>query len=488
MVRSIQYGFLPSPVGTRARAGMSVVHRSQTGPTPSPTPSEQLSPSSYLQDSPSQQLLQIEQILNIVLEECINKLDWLNTKTISRAYLILLGNQANLPPFVKHWASQRNKWRTRAGKVLKRACQTMDSDAALAAIASGAPATILLQSDLESIIMMLQLGIDVNVLDCHGYTLLHHLALTYNITSGVWEQLKSLGVDRFSSLINHRNIFCDTPLMQAGVANVVHLIDLGADISIRNPTNGNTFLHYLAPKLDAQSVDWASIKALPDLSSLINCRNKKGETPLLCARNEFTIAELASLGAKITDVDNNNNNILHLAMFDTNYQSRWNVSSHPVHSVAESTETALRALVNKKNKGGVTPLLLASNANYVKYLVKLGANVNATDNIGNTAFHLAALGGTAERCSPTQDSLILQILFNAGGPAILTKKNKAGKTGVNIGLARKRGTKPLKVIVNKIGTILVAAEKKTNKNKKKKKEVEEAKSKGRTSKRRGRTG
>ncbi|XP_067662018.1 putative ankyrin repeat protein RF_0381 [Haliotis asinina] len=130
------------------------------------------------------------------------------------------------------------------------------------------------------------------------------------------------------------------------------------------------------------------VKYLLTLKDIVNDINKRGKnslTPAMVAarRGHKTVVDLlVKNGADLTQVDDNNDTILHLAC-DGNVQTLKRLLSYNAVDI------------NTRGANGRTPLLAAAacgNILVFDELLKKGANVSMTDNEDNNILHLAADG------------------------------------------------------------------------------------------------
>ena len=198
------------------------------------------------------------------------------------------------------------------------------------------------RADVESVRQILASGMDVNVRDEDGVSLLHRAACLSE--PSVLEFLIESGAD-----IESCNRWGQTPLFEASGENMLILIDANADIN--KPDNqGLTPLHWVAYDLmkrrgdelkwlidhgaDVQVVDQNGFTALhlacrPSLvvaaeyvddllaaKADINARDRVGRTPLHYARDERIIEVLVGGGADMNALDEKGRNVLHYAVME----------------------------------------------------------------------------------------------------------------------------------------------------------------------------
>ena len=144
----------------------------------------------------------------------------------------------------------------------------------------------------------------------------------------------------------------------------------------------------------------------------INITNSLGQTPLSIAI-ENNLLEVANLlirnGADVNVWDNEGNTLMHsflsyLFTFDPSDESE-----DPLQEINKEKIDVLKALINSKNRGGLTPLHYAISEEVPTYIIKKlidsEADVNAIDYDGNTPMHAAAQIAASKA--------ILQLLIDA---------------------------------------------------------------------------
>lgn len=210
--------------------------------------------------------------------------------------------------------------------------------------------------------------------------------------------------------VNTRDKEGNTPLHLAvagGHAQAMQkLIDLGADANIRN-TNIETPLYVAAEKGFEAGVD--VLIALPRVAREVNshANYSSGFTPLMVAAHKdfpAIIEKLFNIGADINQTDNRNRNSLYIAAEAGN-----------VEAAKKLVRLGADAGKGQTPRSSHTPLL--HNINRTQFrdmlavLIGAGADINATDNSGNTALHRA--------CDMTQTDKILALLDFGANPDLV---------------------------------------------------------------------
>ena len=191
------------------------------------------------------------------------------------------------------------------------------------------------------------------------------------------------------------------------------LLDRGVDVNAFNQ-DGNTALHCAVGVVDTSSVEAmkmgsatvSAIEMLLDNGSDINAKNGDGCTPLLvlysscCGQSVAVAKTLIDRGADVNALDKDGDTALH-------YAFRWAASFDTDNSATVAMKVLLDngADIDANNKDGCTPLVFffkeycgehcprGIDVNAVKIFINRGANVNASDQYGNTALHWAAISG-----------------------------------------------------------------------------------------------
>ncbi|XP_067648836.1 kinase D-interacting substrate of 220 kDa-like [Haliotis asinina] len=186
--------------------------------------------------------------------------------------------------------------------------------------------------------------------------------------------------------INNKKV---TPLVQAafrGYRDVCEFLAcMGANVS-QVDDDGDSILHWAC-----KGGYLGMVKYLLSLCNLdINCQGKGGNTPLMYAvlwRRKDICEFLMSMGANMSQVNDNNNNVLHIA------------SMLERLDVMKSLLLQGSVDINSRGMHGKTALMNAAYHGKRKMfdlLVSQGSMTNLVDDDGHTILHLASLGGHVE--------------------------------------------------------------------------------------------
>jgi pectate lyase len=211
--------------------------------------------------------------------------------------------------------------------------------------------------DLEKIEAFIKEGVDINVLDGHGYASLHYAV--QNSQKKAIELLLAKGAD-----VNVKDWPGQTPLDIAISQNRKDIVEL----------------------LISKGAD-------------VNARDNNGSTPLHLATSKDIAELLVAKGADINTKDNDGKTALDYAMGKFNLE----IVKLLVDKTAEVSSIHIAAAIGDLAK--------------VKAFLEEGANVNATDVLGDTPLHYAAGNG---------DKAIVELLLARG--ANITAKGRYGAT------------------------------------------------------------
>ena len=236
-----------------------------------------------------------------------------------------------------------------------------------------------LNGELGKVRELLAAGADIKEVGEGGRTAMHYAA-----RGGNTEIIAELA-RRAPDLIHTAADDGTTPLHQAaafgGAGAVKKLLDLGADIWAKK--DGMTAMHHAAEVGNIQTIAELYRKA-PDL---IHTADNCGATPLHQAAafgGADAVKKLVALGAIIQTKNKGGMTAMHYAA----YEGRIDV-------IAELHERG-DALIRSANEEGLTPLHVAAfcgRGDAVKKLLALGADIGAKTNDGKTVIYVAAAGG-----------------------------------------------------------------------------------------------
>ncbi|KAL1981729.1 hypothetical protein VTN96DRAFT_2286 [Rasamsonia emersonii] len=272
----------------------------------------------------------------------------------------------------------------------------------------------------------LDLGIDPDSFDLHGYRLLH-LAI-FNSQNEMARFLLRRGADPSLAMVcdpRATPVYCaaistenelvrdlvtaGANVQQPGLIHAVarhcdretveHVIAYGADIFEINPQTGANVLHSAA-----KSEHWPVVDLLLScgLKDEINATNNNGKTPLLKALtyvNEESALTLLDAGADVNVVDpTTGNQPLHLAAYSGMKYATPMILEKGAHidAVGWNARTALQMAAS------------GPSAEVVELLIDHGADLDHTDNAGQTALHIAATDDNGDQVP------IVKALLRAG--------------------------------------------------------------------------
>ncbi|CCB86043.1 putative uncharacterized protein [Parachlamydia acanthamoebae UV-7] len=323
----------------------------------------------------------------------------------------------------------------------------------------------------HNIQILLKYGANVFIPNLENSSPLHIACATSNIDPTIIKLLLSTGKKQDASfdLVNHQDLAGRTALHIALLANPINLdvvsllLEMGANCDLTD-CNNESPLHFACRNPSATS-RCIQLLAKPET---INSHNEKEETPLhLLALRENPSLELFQvlfdLGADVDYVDHNENSPLHNACENPEMsaeiieaiiaksQNPWglvmaqnNDKYTSLHYICENSELPMAVLeilvkrigedlkeyLEAKTDIGLTAIQIACttipiNAKLVKALIKLGANLDVTDQNGNTLLHILC-----HNSGPEVAGLIKKIIKKT--PHLRLQINKNGNTPLHL--------------------------------------------------------
>ncbi|XP_046563593.1 putative ankyrin repeat protein RF_0381 [Haliotis rubra] len=224
---------------------------------------------------------------------------------------------------------------------------------------------------------------DLSVVGADGNTILHMACLGGDVEL-VQDVLRETQIN-----VNVKGHEGMTPVMIAARMGNQILFDLlvskGADVSIVDDHNNNILHMACLGGDDAMVID-----ILLQKQFTINSSGQKGMTPIMFASRAghgVVFDVLKSKGADVSALDDDGNNVLHLASLGGDDAMTFQVL----------IETSIN--INGRGKLGRTPLMLAAQCGHkgvFDVLWNRGADTLLFDDEGNTALHLACSEGNVE--------------------------------------------------------------------------------------------
>ena len=193
---------------------------------------------------------------------------------------------------------------------------------------------------------------------------------------------------------------------------VEFLVSRGTNINVKD-NDECTPLHFAA-----FSDNLEVAKYLVSKGANVNARDNEGETPLGVAKDEGSTAVVRYL----TSLENGTRSLQTTAQSNTiastikpSFGNIWQAAAEgAVRDVESFIKQGVH--VNAKDEHGITPLSRAANhvnLEVVKYLINIGADVNATDKGGNV-LHSAITVRDSCTDNPTSRIAIIKILIEKG--------------------------------------------------------------------------
>ncbi len=284
----------------------------------------------------------------------------------------------------------------------------------------------------EIVSILIKTGAKIDYRDEDGQTALMHHA-SYNVKIESTQLIIEAGAD-----VNAQDNSGTSVLMHAvgSMANygnpalVPILVEKGAKINYRDP-NGNTVLQHAAYTVN----NLEFIENLLKHGADPRIKNNGGATPLMAAASTSdarTVKLFLDLGLPVEEEDEQG--------FTAFMHASMNNGDPEVFKILLKAG----AEVDKRNAGGVTPLMNAVTApcpspEVLRVLVQGGAKVNAVDNEGRTALMRAA----QHAYSPDMITTLLEL------GADITMKDSSGKTALDYAVANNQDEEILKILGKK---------------------------------------
>ncbi len=231
------------------------------------------------------------------------------------------------------------------------------------------------KGDIETVIRLIALGADVNILDDSGRSTLHYAAAADPHVASI---LIRAGAD-----VNLSDKAGITPLMQAVLENqpywLTPLVAAGANVDQAEVMRGRTALH-----LAARSGLTDAFKILVDLGANINAKDDAGRTPLMYAVDNGdvpTVEFILESGADLARTDDAGRSAIYSAVELDRRDLIEVLLKHGADLNVHSDQVA-------------APLLAAKNRSMVEFLLDRGAAIEqrTTEN-GYQLIHAAAAAG-----------------------------------------------------------------------------------------------
>ena len=242
------------------------------------------------------------------------------------------------------------------------------------------------ENNTEVIKQLIDNGIDVNLKDDKGCSLLHIAA--GNETD---EMIKILLAN--NSAVNVVDVNGETPLIVAckknKINNIRTLIEHGADVNFRLETTGSTALHFAAKFADEELIKFL----LNHMNISVNASDNDSQMPLIwaCSRknNVNTVATLLDHGADITEGPYGQSGLHFAAKYGDSEMIKLLLERGiSINTVDSDEKTSLMWACEVKN-----------NVDNVNTLLACGADVNMLTSCQKSvysALHFAALYGDKE--------------------------------------------------------------------------------------------
>ena len=279
------------------------------------------------------------------------------------------------------------------------------------------------RGDLDSVMILLKKGVEVNAKNMSGDTALASVLLSTTRLHTAMEILKPLIA--FGANINAKNDRRETPLLITAQANVEKaaelLLELGGDANVKNVDS------YSPLHCAAQNNNGKLAEMLLQYGADPSVKTDQGEmTPLHVAGSSKSLHAAQVLLEHGVDLE------------DTDSLGRTPLAVAAAYGCSSIVESLIKkgSNVNATDKYGKTPLIIAvENLNWedheaiilVQTLLENGSSVNATDRHGRSALHYLHLPKhDTWRASPHSKREFCDLLFHYG--ACVTLQDENGET------------------------------------------------------------
>lgn len=256
-------------------------------------------------------------------------------------------------------------------------------------------------SDVAAVKCLLEAGLDPNATTRSGMTLLHitlDLGIVRLLAGSVDVNAKS-NYRNFTPLLN---ILADRPYGDSGIDKANLLMDLGADATVIDDVGDGT-IHHLVSSYSLEDNGLALLGRLVDSGADVNLKNKEEQTPL-----HLTLPGVGYAGEGVLD----RREVVELLLAaGADLEAKDNRGRTPLFQILESrgsykgTELveelewliALGVRLDTTDIRGRNVLHCLAESwqpevSVIRFLASKGIDAKATDNKGNTVWHLAAPG------------------------------------------------------------------------------------------------
>lgn len=199
---------------------------------------------------------------------------------------------------------------------------------------------------------------------------------------------------------------------------VKQYVEVGADVNYADPKDKGTVFHY-ATGYTQHSGQRDVVEYMLEQGADVKVLDQNGETPLFAAvatNDPVLVQMLIDAGAEVNATDQRGRTALHLAVRPANDEA---IDGNTTYG----TLLAAGAKHDVRDDTGETPIFTAvtgymGNLNALKEMVKAGADINLSNEDGNTPLHY----------SSSDDSQIKQVSYLVSKGAKVNVQNKFGET------------------------------------------------------------